>query len=449
MRDAGAYRLPGFPYLRADRFLASFRDTASRDQQAFNAWVGHLRALDAGARDYELKNLPQQAFPVLDASDREAARSETRACAARLASEDLESAERRSLLLANAKVPDDYVDWKRHFGLYPITRILFMKGVEASEAETMAAFKQARMNGAAESRFESYHFSTSPPSADRIAAIFSQLKTDALGIPRLDAKDRDTLFQAYAPRFEVETTGRFDRFGPLIRNGNSTPEVDVSRPLVYARLAFTRYHGQSLLQLVYTTWFPERPADGAFDTLAGKLDGVVLRVTLDTDGTPLVYDSIHPCGCYHMFFPTARMKPLPAPESGIEWAFVPVTLPAMDRGQRIVVRIASRTHYVVDVHADAGESAAIPYLLAEDDELRAIADAGGITRSAFGPDGIVAGTERSERLLYWSMGIDNPGAMRQWGRHATAFVGRRHFDDADLIELRFEMSDRSRARPAR
>jgi hypothetical protein len=29
--------------------------------------------------------------------------------------------------------------------------------------------------------------------------------------------------------------------------------------------------------------------------------------------------------------------------------------------------------------------------------------------------------------------------MRQWGRHATAFVGHRHFDDADLFEKYFEM----------
>jgi hypothetical protein len=27
--------------------------------------------------------------------------------------------------------------------------------------------------------------------------------------------------------------------------------------------------------------------------------------------------------------------------------------------------------------------------------------------------------------------------MREWGRHATALVGRRQFDDADLIEKRF------------
>jgi hypothetical protein len=29
--------------------------------------------------------------------------------------------------------------------------------------------------------------------------------------------------------------------------------------------------------------------------------------------------------------------------------------------------------------------------------------------------------------------------MREWGRHATALVGRRQFDDADLIERRFEL----------
>ena len=64
---------------------------------------------------------------------------------------------------------------------------------------------------------------------------------------------------------------------------------------------------------------------------------------------------------------------------------------------------------------------------------------GGGAGSLYGPDGLVPGTERLERLFFWPMGIANPGAMRQWGRHATAFVGRRHFDDADLVERRFEL----------
>ena len=167
---------------------------------------------------------------------------------------------------------------------------------------------------------------------------------------------------------------------------------------------------------------------------------MVFRVTIGADGAPLVYDTMHPCGCYHMFFPTARVQALPAPEPGIEWAFVPITLPAMTAAQRIVVRIASRTHYIVDVRPGAGVEVATPYRFADDNELRAIPVGNGVTRSAFGPDGIVAGTERGERFLFWPMGIDNSGAMRQWGRHATAFIGRRHFDDADLIERRFDIS---------
>jgi len=36
------------------------------------------------------------------------------------------------------------------------------------------------------------------------------------------------------------------------------------------------------------------------------------------------------------------------------------------------------------------------------------------------------------------MGIESAGAMRQWGHHATEFVGERHFDDANLIDRYFK-----------
>jgi len=65
-------------------------------------------------------------------------------------------------------------------------------------------------------------------------------------------------------------------------------------------------------------------------------------------------------------------------------------------------------------------------------------DPAGGRRSLYGPDGLVAGSERGERWLLWPMGIASPGAMRQWGRHPTAFVGRRHFDDPYLIDGAFE-----------
>ena len=73
------------------------------------------------------------------------------------------------------------------------------------------------------------------------------------------------------------------------------------------------------------------------------------------------------------------------------------------------------------------------------DDLRVLPLPGGGSRSAFGPDGLVPGTQRGERFLFWPMGIASAGQMRQWGTHATAFVGRRHFDDADLIDRRFRL----------
>jgi hypothetical protein len=41
------------------------------------------------------------------------------------------------------------------------------------------------------------------------------------------------------------------------------------------------------------------------------------------------------------------------------------------------------------------------------------------------------------------MGVRDAGAQRQWGHHATAFVGRRHFDDPDLIDQRFDVVEPS------
>jgi hypothetical protein len=100
---------------------------------------------------------------------------------------------------------------------------------------------------------------------------------------------------------------------------------------VYRRLAFTRYGGRTLVQLVYMIWFTERPQNSSLDPLSGKLDGIAFRVTLNQSGRPLVYDSIHLCGCYHMFFPTPWVRPIPPPDPKVEWAFVPRTLPRSRR----------------------------------------------------------------------------------------------------------------------
>jgi hypothetical protein len=213
------------------------------------------------------------------------------------------------------------------------------------------------------------------------------------------------------------------------------PAVDTRRPTVFRRMSHTRFEGRTLLQLNYSVWFPARPASGDFDLLSGRLDGITFRVTLDDDAQPLIYDSMHNCGCYHLFVPTERLRRKPP---GAEHAELPLVAQrlALQKG-RVVLRIAHGSHYLQRVYFDASPGGGEVYAMADDDALRSLPLANGERRSLFGPDGIVVGSERGERWLFWPMGIAEPGAMRQWGRHATAFVGKRHFDEAHLIERYF------------
>jgi hypothetical protein len=268
--------------------------------------------------------------------------------------------------------------------------------------------------------------------------LLARAAQNPLGIPEPSAGDLAALLAAYAPSLEVEVMGDYDRFGALRWLGDAeSTGVDGAQPAVYGHPAWTRYAGKVLLQLVYTLWFPERPPQSDSDILAGKLDGITWRVTLAPDGEPLVYDAIHPCGCYHLFFPTPRAAALPAPDSLQEWMFAPQSLPRLAEGERLLLRIASGTHYLKRVSVTSGEGSAPRYALRPYGELRSLERGSGARASAFGADGLIAGTERRERFVYWPMGIESAGAMRQWGRQATAFIGRRHFDDADLFERRF------------
>ena len=437
VRDAEAFRIPGYPYLRASRFLASFREQAAADPGAFAAWAGHLRQLDARARHYELANLPSEIFPGLGIADASAASAQSDRCGQVLMALDAATPARRQALTERAQVPDDYSDWKRVVGLYPLVRLPFLAFVKSGEQEAAEAFRAVDADDPP-GRYRRYVPNAAPTSISQVAQLLGGAPTDALGIPQLGPQAIEFLLASFAPVYKVETGGEHDRFGALAWGDREAPVVDASRPMAYGRLAFSRYRGKVLPQLVYTIWFSERPASSWVDPTAGTLDGLIFRITLDAVGRPLIYDTIHPCGCYHMFFPTDGVRLKPEPNQSEEWAFVPRSGPSMAPPGRILLRLSSGNHYLTGIETDAGGGGE-SYALADEAVLRMLRQAGN-TRSAFGPDGIVAGSERLERLAVWPLGVDNAGAMREWGHHATALVGRRHFDDADLIERRFELA---------
>jgi hypothetical protein len=273
----------------------------------------------------------------------------------------------------------------------------------------------------------------------------------ALRMPVVTPERAWQLLVQHAPVLIVDTVDGNDRIGSLAWRASvqgATLAVNTNDPAAYVRVAWTQFNGAAALQLVYTFWFPARPAAHTLDMVAGHLDAVVWRVTLDAAGRPLVYDSIHACGCFQMFFPTERVRERPAPRDGEgpldESLFVPQVLYSPAADERVMVFLGAHDHNIERVGIDTNTPApGIPYRLLDENVLRALpvpATAGGGTRSIYGPDGLVPGTERAERYLFWPMGVPSAGQMRQWGHHATAFVGRRHFDDPHLFDRYFSLA---------
>ena len=432
--DGRAARIAGFPYLRIDRLLAADGVRPGVSDPSFDVWIAHLRDRDLEARGIEIANLDGEAdAEQVDRLER---------CARALIDAELATPEARGQLLEAAAPPEDYDYGLRVLGLYPFTSLAFYAGVQDLHESMRASFATPLDALPRNGRLVRYR---PPPAAaslpsGAVAAILAAAEIDALGIPRLDAERARRLLEAFAPVYEIDVAGADDRIGAPYWLADGSSEVDVGTPVVYTRIAFTRFEGRLLTQLVYSVWFPARPPEGGFDLLSGHLDGITLRVTLDSDGRPLLYDSIHNCGCYHLFVPAARLVPRPPSDRYEEPLLVPQRLP--EAHGRVVVRIAERSHYIERLYVDEGAvdgggRDVEVYAFRDDDTLRSLPLPGGGRRSLFAPDGVVAGSERAERWFYWPMGIPEPGAMRQWGWHPTAFIGRRHFDDPDLVERYF------------
>jgi len=427
VRDAEAHRIAGYPYLRVDRFASALGPKAAAEGRARQAWLARLASLDDAGRTAELGN---GALPSDDLAR----------CRVLLASAD---AGRIDELRARAEVPDDYSDAARALGLYPLTKFAFAAGVAGWHAEVRSDYATPLERLPLAGRLERYAVRAASPLPD----VALPAGSDPLGVPTLSRFDRTVLLLRHAPVLEIDVAGAHDRPGTMELDADDRPALDARQPAAYTRVSHALFDDGVHIQLVYTFWFSERPARHALDPLAGRIDGLVWRVTLDRDGVPLVYDTIHPCGCYHLFFPTGRVVARPPPDSLDEGLFSPQAIRAPGRDETIVLRVASGTHYVQRVSVEPRTAVALRYQLDDDRILTTLPRAGGGTRSAYGADGLMPGTERGERYFFWPTGVESAGQMRQWGRHATAFVGRRHFDDPRLLDAYFARAPKE-GRPA-
>ena len=434
--DAGVARIESYPYLRANRFIASFKEDLEADS-AFLTWVERMQQLDYQARQSEIANLSDEAVAYLiDAGNREGLLQRVAHCGDLLKTHDLSMADARQHLLSRVRVPDEYLSARRAIGLYPITRLFVSRGVQQWHREERQSFSTLPPAGWQTIRFI--------PCGERelsaAATIVQHAERDALEVALYSANELGMLFRTHAPVWEVQYHSDDDRIGRPHWRSAGTVGVDLDHPETYVHLSFTRFGETVLTQLNYVIWFPLRPKRSKMDPYGGLLDGLTYRVTLDAAGEPLLYETVHNCGCYYKAYPTERLQR----RESIDYAEEPLILTAprlSQPWQRVAVGMESGTHlvrhvYPIDIAFRPSDTV---YALKAYTEVKRLLGPDGKGQSLFNRYGIVSGTERLERFFLWPMGVHSPGAMRQWGKHAVAFVGKRHFDDPFYLQKMFLM----------
>lgn len=432
--DAQYSPVAGFPTYRTNRFWSAFADQTLTPQQRYY-WRWQLHKLGMSSLQQEWHNLPRaERDSLTDFADF------SRQCDLPLFGHSLQ----QPLPTSALEVPDSYNDLMRWLGLYPLLKYAAAKSIAEYQEDMRSRFDTFAGLPAPTAVFAPAA-STQVDSTLRAQWLQQAYQHNPLQLPQLDTPQLQALFEHHAPRLEIAQQTDADIPGSA-RWLNSAPglktearwqrQIDTNTPTLYTYTSYTRLDGQILLQLNYVVWFSERPKPEPDDWYGGKLDGLIWRVTLNTDGSVLMYDSIHPCGCFHtVHLPMAsplRQRIANLQQDALEPVlFFDNTLPANIRPQ---LELEAGTHYLVQVSAASEQAIRSEYQLRDYDRLRSL-PAGDGFRNWFDSDGLIASSARRERYFLWPLGVDSAGAMRQQGHHAIAFVGKRHFDEASLESL--------------
>ncbi|QSP95029.1 hypothetical protein LPB19_00975 [Marinobacter salinisoli] len=417
--DAQDWSPPGFPYLRVDRFLAGF-DLNGLSPRQRHDWLARAHQQAVVAWQFEAEGGLDEISQWLTG---------LRDCGSRAISELESEPELWHRLVASVEVPDSYSTPSQVIGVYPLVEPVVRWRAGVTMGELAAQFGDYGPRGG----WRTYR---PVPAATNGPDRLQVYPVDSLGVPVLNDPLRSELFLRHAPGWRIETQDSFDLPGVPGRQLDGRLQFR-PEPVVFTHLSFTHFNGRILPQLNYVIWFSGRPAQGWLDIYAGALDGFVWRVTLDSHGRPLIYDTVHPCGCYHQWLlADGGLVANDSIEYETEQLWLLGSIPAESHRSPLLA-LSAGEHQLVGVSVDqspAPDGRVQNYRLVPLDSLRGRSYAGG---RLYDDDGLIGGTERLERFLLWPTGVASAGAMRQWGHHAVSFVGRRHFDDPHLLDRYF------------
>lgn len=418
-RDGQYAFIDGYYGLRSDRLSARLASQANTPTQQ-RLWLERLAENDIEASQIELSNLPVSqrggiATPALQ--------QRLQACRSAQIEQLLAEPQALEQVRQRSRIKDDYSDWARTLGLYPLLKPAYRAGIAQWQSEAQA--QDAPLDS---SQWLSYRPINVP------AMTIQPLTMDELGLPQPNPSQLAALFARHAPRINVQHLSRADRIGQPTFDRQGRRQFKL-QPKVYQSTGWSLLDGRWHLQLVYQFWFSQRPKTRTLDMLGGDLDGLIWRVTLNDQGSAMLYDSIHPCGCWQSFYLPQR-SPLVFKQPTDEESR-PHTRIATDNSKAVTLWLNAGQHSLVWVDQRHSAFPAITYQRVDINQLRQLRHPSG-TKSLYSTDGLVTGSERLERWLLWPSGVRSAGSMRQWGRHATAFIGRAHFDDPELLNRYFD-----------
>lgn len=260
VHDAQTTRVTGYTFLRVDRLLASFVSDIKNNTQR-QAWLARATALDAGGRALEIARLsPAPDDTIVEPLD---------SCRAILSVALRDDDNAWQTMVNVIQLADDYSVIRRVLGVYPMSARLVLAGVARLQSRAMPR----RLDHPAVETVSSESYGLRNNTGEKIIEpAAGPWHRDALGIPLLGEVELAALLRRHAPELSIETRSDDDRPGHVTRN--SAPFVNSAEPVLYTQLAYTRFGGQVLPQLVYSWWFAARTAQSSIDLLAGALDGL-------------------------------------------------------------------------------------------------------------------------------------------------------------------------------
>ncbi|WP_295686762.1 hypothetical protein [uncultured Nevskia sp.] len=417
VRDGSYYRVPGFPYLRTDRYVASLKDKVSGlDEVA--GWTRRMREFDQEAREFEYQNLG------LSSEEIGTWRYDLLSCGSGLANLELFEEKNMAFLRKQVVPGSDYRQAPAK--LTDAQR----KAIAAQDAAVLKRFAAPLPAADAKAPLKLWIVKPVEDMA-LIAKGYGGAIPDELGVPALVDSQWRAFAERNAPALWIETAGSRDQPGMPIAQDNAVT-VDPAQPRMHYQITFTRFGDVPLTQINYFIWFAGREGN------EGALDSLIWRVTLDGQAEPLIYESVNASGRNHLWFAAQPLKRRPASGKDAEpAALFPQAEPI--KGP-VALRIAAGSHALQRVVplatvAASGDSSA--YELRRYEEVFTLATANGKTRSLYDTSGIIPGIRDTEQVPVLGDRVAAPGALHVLGRVPVAATGQTYFDDADRLNSLF------------